>query len=96
MRAPSPSVDSPGARPSRTFTLPDADVVTAAWTDQPPADGFPTRPDKAKTFSKAMLALGVTLLLFVPVAAVLLLVAGGLGLTIATEATATTATQPQS
>jgi|SwirhisoilCB2_FD_contig_21_23456965_length_245_multi_4_in_0_out_0_1 hypothetical protein len=45
----------------------------------------PTRPDMAKAMSGAMLALGFGLLLFIPLGAALLLVAGGLGLTIALE-----------
>jgi hypothetical protein len=39
----------------------------------------------AKAMSGAMLALGFGLLLFIPLGAALLLVAGGLGLTIALE-----------
>ena len=85
MRDSSPSVESPPASPSSTFALPDADLVHAAWTDPPAGDGFPTRPDKAKSVSRAMLALGVALLLFVPVGGVCLLLAGGLGLAIASE-----------
>lgn len=88
MRDPSASVESPHALPSNTFDLPDADLVRAAWTDPPPAGGFPSRPDKAKSMSAAMLALGVALLLFVPVAGVFFLMAGGLGLVIASEAPA--------
>ena len=88
MRDPSASVESPPAPPSSTFTLPDADLVRAAWTDLPPGVAFPTRPDKAKSVSVAMLALGVAVLFFVPVGGVFLLVAGGLGLAIASEAPA--------
>lgn len=82
MRDPSASDDPPPA-PSSTFTLPDADLVYAAWTDPPPGSGFPTRPDKAKSVSAAMLALGVALLLVAPISGVFFLFAGGLGLTIA-------------
>ena len=88
MRDPSASFESPPASPSSTFALPDADLVRAAWTDLPPGAAFPTRPDKAKSVSVAMLTLGVAVLLFVPVAGVFLLVAGGLGLAIASEAPA--------
>jgi len=88
MRDPSASVESPPASPSSTFALPDADLVHAAWTDPPPGGGFPSRPDKAKSVSAAMLALGVALLLFVPVGGVFFLLAGGLGLAIASEAPA--------
>ena len=108
MRDPSASAQSPSASPSSTFALPDADLVTAAWTDPLPGGGFPSRPDKAKSVSGAMLALGAALLLFVPVSGVFFLVAGGLGLAIASGAppggsssapsvttNATTAIQPQ-
>ena len=70
----------------RDPTLPDADMVYAAWTDLPSKVGSPSRPDKAKSVSAAMLALGVVLLVFVPVAAVFFLLAGGLGLAIASDA----------
>jgi hypothetical protein len=85
MRDPSASVESPPASPSSTFALPDADLVHAAWTDLPPGGGVPSRPDKAKSVSGAMLALGVALMLFVPVGGVFFLMAGGLGLAIASE-----------
>jgi hypothetical protein len=62
--------------------LPDAEMVVMAWTDSPKR-GSPARPDKAKTLSKAMLALGAVLLLFVPLSGVFFLAAGGLGLTMA-------------
>ena len=88
MRDPSASFESPPTTPSSTFALPNADMVHTAWTDRPPGDGLPSRPDKAKSVSAAMLALGVALLLFVPVAAVFFLLAGGLGLAIASEAPA--------
>ena len=88
MRNPRASVQSPPATPSSTFALPDADVVHAAWIDRPPGDAFPSRPDKAKSVSAAMLALGVALMLFVPVGGVFFLLAGGLGLAIASEAPA--------
>lgn len=87
MRDPSRSAESPPASPSSTFVLPDADLVYAAWIDLQPG-GVATRPDKAKSVSGAMLALGVALLLFVPVAGVFFLMAGGLGLAIASEAPA--------
>ena len=87
MRDPSASFDPPPA-PSAAFTLPDADLVYAAWTHPPQARGTPSRPDKAKTVCAAMLALGAALLLFVPISGVFFLVAGGLGLTIASEAPA--------
>ena len=83
MRNPSATLDSP---PSSTLALPDADTVSAAWADLPPGDGFPSRPDKAKSVSAAMLALGVALLVFVPVGGVFFLLAGGLGFVIASEA----------
>jgi hypothetical protein len=57
-------------------------MVVIAWTDSLKRDS-PSRPDKAKTLSKAMLALGVALLLFVPLSGVFFLAAGGLGLTMA-------------
>ena len=85
MRDPSASLESPPASPSSTFALPDADMVYAAWTDPPPGGGFPSRPDKAKSVSAVMLALGGALLLVVPVGGVFFLIAGGLGLVIATE-----------
>jgi len=44
------------------------------------------RPDKAKSVSRAMLALGAALLLFVPLGGALFLTAGVLGLAIASEA----------
>lgn len=65
--------------------LPDAETVVIAWTDSP-RGGSPSRPDKAKSLSGAMLALGVVLLLFVPISGVFFLVAGGLGLTMASTA----------
>ena len=86
MRNPRASVESPPASPNNTFALPDADLVHAAWADPPPGVGFPSRPDKAKVVSAAMLSLGVALLLFVPVAGVFFLMAGSLGLVIASEA----------
>jgi hypothetical protein len=86
MRDRDASVESSGTPASSSFPLPDAELVTAAWSDHPPAGVFPSRPDKAKTVSGAMLAIGAALLLFVPVGGVLFLVAGGLGLAIASEA----------
>jgi hypothetical protein len=71
------------------FPLPDADMVTAVWADRPPggwSPGHPDRPDKAKSLSRGMLALGAGLLLFVPVGGALFLAAGVLGLAIASEA----------
>jgi hypothetical protein len=85
MRVFSASVESPVASSGGTLGLPDADLVEAAWIDSPAAAGFPTRPDKAKALSAAMLALGFALLLFVPIGAVFLLIAGILGLIIATD-----------
>ena len=61
--------------------LPDADMVAVAWTD-PLRPGCASRPDKAKSLSGVMLALGAVLLFVVPVSGVFFLVAGGLGLTI--------------
>jgi len=108
MRDRDASVESSGVPASSTSPLPDAELVTAAWTDPPPAGGFPSRPDKAKTVSGAMLAVGVAPLLFAALGGALFLVAGGLGLAIASEApvggsptppvttnAATTAIQPQ-
>ena len=85
MRDPSASVESPSASSSSTAAVPEADLVGAAWTGLPPGAAFPTRPEKAKSVSGAMLALGVALLSFVPIGGVLFLVAGGLGLVIASE-----------
>lgn len=68
--------------------LPDAEMVAVAWTDSL-RGGSPSRPDKAKTLSGAMLALGAALLLFVPISGVFFLVAGGLGLTMTSAATPT-------
>lgn len=65
--------------------LPDVDMVSVVWTDSS-RSGVPSRSDKAKSLSGAMLALGAVLLLFVPVSAVFFLVAGGLGLTMAPAA----------
>jgi hypothetical protein len=82
----SASVESSSAAlPSSTFPLSDADLVTAAWTDLPAGAGFAARPDKAKSVSRAMLALGAGLLLFVPLSGALFLAAGVLGLAIASE-----------
>jgi hypothetical protein len=85
MRDLSASFDSPPPSPGSTFALPDADMVAVAWTDSS-GSGVPSRPDKAKSLSGAMLALGAVLLLFVPVSGVFFLVAGGLGLTMASGA----------
>ena len=73
------------------------EFATAAWADLPPggwSPGLPDRPDKAKTVSRGMLALGAGLLMVVPVAGALFLAAGVLGLAIASDAPAPTATQP--
>ena len=89
MRDPTGSVESRVAGPASSFRLPDADVVTAAWADRPPRGwlpGRPDRPDKATSLSRAMLALGAALLVFVPVAGALFVAAGVLGLAIASEA----------
>ena len=94
MRDLSASFNSPPASPSSPFALPDADLVAVAWTDSS-AGGVPDRPDKAKSLSGAMLALGAVLLLFVPISGVFFLVAGGLGLTMASKAAATV-TPPKS
>jgi hypothetical protein len=88
MRDPSAFLESPPPSPDSTFALPDAEMVYAAWTEPPPGAGFAARPDKAKRMSAAMLVLGVALLLFVPVGGVFFLLAGGLGLVIASEAPA--------
>ena len=70
-----PSASREFAPPSSTFPLPDAG-----------GDTFAVRPDKAKSVSRAMLALGAGLLLFVPLGGALFLTAGVLGLAIASEA----------
>src|SRR5687767_15793063 len=59
MRDPSASLESSATSPSSTFALPDADMVYAAWLDLPSGSGRPSRPDKAKSMSAAMLVLGV-------------------------------------
>jgi hypothetical protein len=92
MRALSASVESSAASSGRPFALPDADLVSTAWTDYPGAAGFPTRPDMAKSVSGAMLAIGVALLLFAPIGAVFLLLAGVVGLTIGSERSTPAAT----
>ena len=71
-------------QPSSPWPLPNAELVNAAWSSTP--DGvFPTRPDKAKAVSGAMMALGTALLLFVPLGGALLVAAGGLGFIISSE-----------
>ena len=85
MRGRDASVKSSGVPASSPFPLPDAETVTAAWSDPPRAGLVPSRPDKAKAVSTVMLAVGFGLLLFVPLGGALFLVAGGLGLTIASE-----------
>jgi hypothetical protein len=82
--------------PTGRFPLPDADAVTAAWSDHPSSGEFPPRRDKAKTLSRAMLVLGVALLLVVPLGGALFLVAGGLGLAISSDMNANTAIETQS
>ena len=72
--------------PSSMFPLPDAGLVTAAWPDLTAGGGSAVHPDKAKSVSRAMLALGAGLLLFVPLGGTLFLTAGVLGLAIAAEA----------
>jgi hypothetical protein len=67
------------------WPLPDTDVVATAWSDRPPSIEAPDRPDKAKALSAAMLAIGLALLVFVPLGGALFLVAGGLGLAISSE-----------
>lgn len=84
------SVESSGVSPATSFTLPGADDVVAAWLDRSAAGVFPQRPDKAKTVSAAALLLGAALLLFVPIGGVLLLITGGVGLTLSSAASATT------
>lgn len=86
MRDPNASFQPRPIAPSSTLPLPGAEMVSAAWSNPEPGAGFPTRSDKAKTVSGAMLAIGVALLVFVPLGGALFLVAGGLGLTIASEA----------
>ena len=78
------SAGSSSADPHR-FLLPDTQVVASAWSDRPPTVEVPDRPDKAIALSAAMVAIGVALLLFVPLGGALFLVAGGLGLAISSE-----------
>jgi hypothetical protein len=85
MRDREPSADASPADPISRFALPDTDVVAAAWSDRPPSEAHPPRPDQAKAISRAMLALGVALLMFVPLGGALFLVAGGLGLAISSQ-----------
>jgi hypothetical protein len=85
MRIRDASADFSSGDPTSRFPLPDIDVVAAAWSDRPPAGEFPPRPDRANAFSGVMLALGVALLLVVPLGGALFLVAGGLGLVISSE-----------
>jgi hypothetical protein len=92
MRNRDASAGSSSVDPTRALTLPDTDVVAAAWSNRPPAGEFPPRPDKAKAFSGAMLAIGFALFLFVPLGGALFLVAGGLGLTISSEVQPSSAT----
>ncbi len=95
MRALRASAESPATPSGRTVALPDADLVSAAWIDYPAAAGDPTRPDMAKSLSRAMLALGIALLLFAPLGAALLLLAGLLGLSIASEEPTTSSSTDQ-
>lgn len=67
-----------GPVPSRTA------IIDGSWPPAPEG-AFPTHPDKAKAVSGAMVALGATLLLFVPLGGALLVAAGGLGLVISLE-----------
>ena len=92
MRIRDASADFSSGDPTRRFPLPDIDVVAAAWSDRPPANEFPPRPDAAKAFSGAMLALGLALLLVIPLGGALFLVAGGLGLAISSEVQPSSAT----
>lgn len=84
MRKRDASAGSPAGDPAR-WLLPDTDVVATAWSDRPPSAEVPDRPDKAKALSAAMLAIGVALLVFVPLGGALFLVAGGLGLVLSSE-----------
>ena len=86
MRDPNASFEPPPVSAASTVPLPGADLVSAAWSNPQPGAGLPTRSDKAKTVSGVMLAIGIALLMFVPLGGALFLVAGGLGLTIASEA----------
>lgn len=79
-------VESSAVSAGSRFPPPDADVVTAAWSDTSTTGVFPPHPDKAKTMSVAALLLGAALLMFVPLGGALLLVTGGLGLAISSEA----------
>ena len=84
MQDPSASVET---APPSSIPLPDAGLVTAAaWPDLTAGGRSAVRPDKAKSVSRAMLALGAGLLLFVPLGGALFLTAGVLGLAIASEA----------
>jgi hypothetical protein len=58
----------------------------AVWPEPPPAGEFPSRPETARTVSRAAVALGAALLFPVPLGGALLLVAGSLGLVISSEA----------
>jgi hypothetical protein len=98
MRDPSAPVESPAAAPTSSFRRLDADLLTAGWADLPPRGGSPVRPDrpdKAKSVSRGMLAVGAGLLMFVPVGGALFLAAGVLGLAIASEEPAPTAIKSQ-
>ena len=85
MRKRDASASPPAGDPHRLL-LPNTDVVATAWSDRPPAVEVPDRPDKAKALSAAMLAIGIALLVFVPLGGALFLVAGGLGLLLSSEA----------
>ena len=87
MRTPSASAEPPAPESGRNLALPDAELVSAAWLDYPVAAGLPTRPDMAKSVSRAMLAIGIALLFFAPLGAVFLLIAGVLGLTMTASPT---------
>ena len=84
MRKRAATAGSPAGDPARLL-LPHTDVVASAWSDRPPSVEVPDRPDKAKALSAAMLAIGIALLVFVPLGGALFLVAGGLGLAISCE-----------
>jgi hypothetical protein len=90
MRDRGPSAGSPSVDSLSWLPLPDTDVVAAAWADRPPDEAIPLRPDQAKAVSGAMLALGVAMLLLVPLGGALFLAAGGLGLAISSQPSSST------
>jgi hypothetical protein len=85
MRMRPAAVEPAGAPFTAIFPAPDGEPLNAARAGRPPAGEVPACADEARRVSGAMLALGISLLVFVPVAGVLFLVAGGLGLAIAAE-----------